>query len=124
MKDPIVEEVRRYRMEHTRKFGGDLRAICADLRRIEEASGHKVCTPAAETAKGTKNAPCEKPGVNRPTAAPHLLTPPPPHPVTPSSPQPPAEFGQALVLVDPPLPERVAVADRDRAVVRASGRRR
>ena len=24
MKDPIVEEIRKYRMEHTRKFGGDL----------------------------------------------------------------------------------------------------
>ena len=24
MTDPIVEEVRRHRMEHTRKFGGDL----------------------------------------------------------------------------------------------------
>lgn len=31
MKDPIVEEVRRHRMEHTRKFGGDLKAIFEDL---------------------------------------------------------------------------------------------
>src|SRR2546426_515252 len=29
MKDPIVEEVRKHRMEHTRKFDGDLSAICA-----------------------------------------------------------------------------------------------
>ena len=42
MKDPIVEEVRNYRMEHTRKFQGDLSAICADLRYIQIASGHKV----------------------------------------------------------------------------------
>jgi hypothetical protein len=42
MKDPIVEEVRKYRMEHTRKFGGDLDAICADLRAIQAASGHEV----------------------------------------------------------------------------------
>ncbi|NUM52499.1 MAG: hypothetical protein HUU46_02540 [Candidatus Hydrogenedentes bacterium] len=42
MKDPIVEEVRKHRMEHTLKFGGDLRAICEDLRRIQKASGHKV----------------------------------------------------------------------------------
>ncbi len=42
MKDPIVEEVRKYRMEHTRKFRGDLAAICADLRKIEKASGHEV----------------------------------------------------------------------------------
>jgi hypothetical protein len=41
-KDPIVEEVRKHRMEHTRKFKGDLAAICADLRAIQEASGHEV----------------------------------------------------------------------------------
>jgi len=29
-------------MEHTRKFGGDLRRICEDLRRIEQESGHEV----------------------------------------------------------------------------------
>ncbi len=32
MNDPIVDEVRRHRMEHTRKFGGDLKLICEDLR--------------------------------------------------------------------------------------------
>ncbi|MCU0599996.1 MAG: hypothetical protein MUE70_12185 [Desulfobacterales bacterium] len=42
MKDPIVEEVRKYRMKHTRKFRGDLSAICADLRSIQSASGYKV----------------------------------------------------------------------------------
>ncbi len=42
MKDPIVQEVRKYRMEHTLKFGGDLDAICADLRAIQAASGHTV----------------------------------------------------------------------------------
>ena len=42
MKDPIVEEVRKHRMEHTRKFRGDLSEVCADLRRIQTASGHKV----------------------------------------------------------------------------------
>jgi hypothetical protein len=42
MKDPIVEEVRKYRMEHTRRFGGDLSAICDDLRAIQNASGHEV----------------------------------------------------------------------------------
>ncbi len=36
MNDPIVEEVRAARMEHTRKFKGDLKLICADLRRIQE----------------------------------------------------------------------------------------
>lgn len=42
MKDPIVEEVRRHRMEHTRKFQGDLSKICADLHTIQVASGHKI----------------------------------------------------------------------------------
>jgi hypothetical protein len=42
MKDPIVEEVRRHRMEHTRKFGGDLNRIYEDLRRIQQESGCKV----------------------------------------------------------------------------------
>jgi hypothetical protein len=42
MKDPIVEEVRRHRMEHTRKFKGDLAAICEDLRAVQIASGLKV----------------------------------------------------------------------------------
>ena len=42
MNDPIVEEVRRFRMEHTRKFGGDLKLICADLRRIQRETGCQV----------------------------------------------------------------------------------
>ena len=42
MKDPIVEEVRKHRTEHTRQFRGDLKAICADLRSVQKASGFKV----------------------------------------------------------------------------------
>lgn len=42
MKDPIVEEVRRHRAEHTRRFQGDLAAICADLRQVERRAGRKV----------------------------------------------------------------------------------
>ena len=42
MKDPIVEEVRKHRMEHTRKFKGDLEAICKDLEAIRKAAGLKV----------------------------------------------------------------------------------
>lgn len=42
MKDPIVEEVRKYRMEHTKKFQGNLSTICADLRHVQIASGHKI----------------------------------------------------------------------------------
>lgn len=36
MKDPIVEEVRKYRMEHTQRFGGDLHLICEDIRKKEQ----------------------------------------------------------------------------------------
>ena len=32
MNDPIVEEVRRYRDEHAKKFNYDMNAICADFR--------------------------------------------------------------------------------------------
>jgi site-specific recombinase XerC len=42
MKDVIVEEVRRHRMEHTRTFGGDLLKICADLRSVQDISGHRI----------------------------------------------------------------------------------
>ena len=42
MKGPIVEEVRKYRMERTRKFRGSLSAICADLRKLQSTSGHEV----------------------------------------------------------------------------------
>ena len=42
MKDPIVEEVRKYRAEHAAKFNGDLDAICEDFRRIQRECGLKV----------------------------------------------------------------------------------
>jgi len=42
MKDPIVEEVRKHREEHTKKFHGELSEICADLRRVQENSGREV----------------------------------------------------------------------------------
>ncbi|MCB9766649.1 MAG: hypothetical protein H6752_00505 [Candidatus Omnitrophica bacterium] len=39
--DPIVEEIRKIRREHTDKFGGDLHAICEDLRHQEKESGRE-----------------------------------------------------------------------------------
>ena len=42
MKDPIVEEVRRFRMAHTNRFNGDLDAICEDLKEIAKRSCHAV----------------------------------------------------------------------------------
>jgi hypothetical protein len=54
MRDPIVEEIRKFRMEHTKKFGGDLAAICADLRRIQIASGHEVVRLPPKRMEDTK----------------------------------------------------------------------
>lgn len=42
MNDPIVEEGRRIRDEHARKFGYDLAAICADIRRHQTSCGHRI----------------------------------------------------------------------------------
>jgi len=38
MNDPIVEEVRKYRNEHAKRFNYDLDAICADL--IKRQTSH------------------------------------------------------------------------------------
>ena len=42
MKDPIVEEVRKVRNEHARKFDFNLHEICKDLKSKEKESGHNV----------------------------------------------------------------------------------
>ena len=42
MNDPIVEEVRKVRDEHARRFNYDLAAICADIRRHQSHCGHRV----------------------------------------------------------------------------------
>ena len=42
MKDPIVEEIRKYRMEHAQRFGGDLHLICEDLRKEEEKHKNRL----------------------------------------------------------------------------------
>lgn len=44
MKDPFVEEMREFRMEHTRQFKSDLHSICEDLRRFETSLGGRVVT--------------------------------------------------------------------------------
>jgi hypothetical protein len=44
MKDPFVDEVRKYRMEHTREFNSDLHAICEDLRKFESTLGERLVT--------------------------------------------------------------------------------
>ena len=44
MKDPFVTEVRKYRMQHTRKFKSDLHLICEDLRQYELSLGGRLVT--------------------------------------------------------------------------------
>jgi len=42
MKDPIVDQVRKDREEHAKKFNNNLAEICKDLKKIEKECGHKV----------------------------------------------------------------------------------
>jgi hypothetical protein len=44
MDNPIIDEVRRAREEHARKFNYDLAAICADIRKHQKTCGHPVVT--------------------------------------------------------------------------------
>ena len=56
--DPIVEEVRKHRLESAVKFGSDVRAIAEDARAREKAGGHPFVsfqeTDAASQAAGEK----------------------------------------------------------------------
>jgi hypothetical protein len=42
MKDPFVQEIRKFRMEHTQQFKADLHLICEDLRLFEATLGERV----------------------------------------------------------------------------------
>ena len=42
--DQIVDEIRNTRNTHASRFNYDLKAICADLKRLEEACGHRIVT--------------------------------------------------------------------------------
>lgn len=54
--DPIVNEIRKVRKEHTDRFHGDLHAICEDLRREEAELGPEpILLPAAVAAAGTRD---------------------------------------------------------------------
>lgn len=54
MKDPIVAEVRKHRMEHTLRFGGDLHKICEDLRKFEATLGDRVVKLASRKTQPPK----------------------------------------------------------------------
>ena len=50
--DPIVEEVRRIRQEHAKRFNYDIRAIAEDARKRQKARGRQVVTlPPRRAAK-------------------------------------------------------------------------
>lgn len=58
MKDPIIEEVRKARNDHAKKFNYDLTAISKDLKRIEKECGHRVVSLAPRIQKkNTKRSP-------------------------------------------------------------------
>ena len=54
MKDPFVQEVRKYRMEHTQRFHADLHLICQDLRRYEDTLGDRIVTLEPRRSQPTR----------------------------------------------------------------------
>ncbi len=54
MRDPIVEEIRRIRYEHAKKFGFDLDAIFEDLKDKERKSGRKTVILPPRRPKPTR----------------------------------------------------------------------
>lgn len=51
-KDPIVEEIRRYREEYAGRFNYDLHAICEDVRQEQGKQGRQVISlPPKRIAK-------------------------------------------------------------------------
>ncbi|MBF0185906.1 MAG: hypothetical protein HQM06_16170 [Magnetococcales bacterium] len=51
-KDPIVEEVRRFRDEHAARFNYDIDAIVQDLQELDRASGRQVVSFAPKVYHG------------------------------------------------------------------------
>ena len=43
-KDPIIEELQKYRDEYAKQFNYDLQAICQDLRQKQGQNGRRVVT--------------------------------------------------------------------------------
>ena len=42
MKDPLVEEIRNFRLEHSKRFGYNIEDICNDLRSFEKSLRAKI----------------------------------------------------------------------------------
>lgn len=60
MRDPIVEEIHKYRQEHARRFNYDLDAIREDLHAMQRERGLKVVRlpPKRLTRKGQTGRKC------------------------------------------------------------------
>lgn len=54
--DPIIEEVRRIRQEYAQRFGYDLRAVAADLRKREQQHPERLVSFPPKPARGKKTA--------------------------------------------------------------------
>ena len=55
MTDPIVAEVRKHREAHAKRFGGNLKAICADLRKSQKTCGHKIVSFPPKRTKRSRS---------------------------------------------------------------------
>jgi hypothetical protein len=53
MKDPIIAELREHRMEHTRRFHGDIALICEDFRKLEAGLGERLVSPQPRRLRPT-----------------------------------------------------------------------
>ena len=61
-RDPIVEEVRKYREDSAARFGFDVRKIAEDLLRRQATSGHRVVDFSGEgPTKRPRKAPQSRP---------------------------------------------------------------
>lgn len=56
MKNPIIEEIHRYRAEHAKKFGYDLKRIFEDVRSRQGQSGVPVVDRSKKARSGRKRA--------------------------------------------------------------------
>ena len=54
MTDPIVNEVRKHRAEHTQRFNGKLSGICNDLRKFQTTCGHRIVRLSPQRIQQTK----------------------------------------------------------------------
>jgi len=54
MTDPIVNEVRKHRAEHTQRFNGKLSEICKDLRKFQTTCGHRIVRLSPQRIQQTK----------------------------------------------------------------------